>query len=125
MDEALWGIAGIISGVIVAVIFYIIGCHQGKKQNRELNVRINDLETQNNEQKEMLEKSYQAIGTLKSELKEIRFAKTESRIIPKKESALEKTIKDLALYGIKEWGKKAINEWLYPDEDYEDDYEED
>lgn len=121
MDETLWGIVGIIA----VVVFFIIGWFIGKKQNRELNERINVLETQNNEQKEMLEKSIQTIGSLHGELKEIRFAKPERTTIPRKESALEKTLKELAIYGVKEFGKKKINEWLYPDEDYEDDYEED
>jgi hypothetical protein len=120
MYEAIWGIVSIIATIIVAILFYIIGKRSGESQKRELIDKIKILENQNNEQKDMLEKSIQAVGTLHAELKEIRFRKAEGPMIPKKESEVENAIKDLAIFGLKQWGKKKINEWLYPDEDDEE-----
>jgi uncharacterized protein YoxC len=111
-----------------------------KKQNKELNQKISDvnqqnsdliqkskdLEDQNNEQKKMLEKSIQAIGELNQQNKELinKIGQLEIQLkshktsitTPKKESDLNKLIKDLALYGASKWGKKQIDNWLYPDD---------
>jgi predicted RNase H-like nuclease (RuvC/YqgF family) len=95
-------------------------------QNKELMKKMEDLKTQYNDQSEMLEKSYQAIGGLKLQNKELlnkigsleiqlRTQKT-SITAPKKENNLNKLIGELALYGASKWGKKQIDNWLYPDD---------
>jgi uncharacterized protein YoxC len=150
MIEILLGI----SSIIAAIIFFILGTRYGKmhnkkiikelkdqkKQNKELNEKITevnqqnsdliqktkDLESQNNEQKEMLEKSIQAIGSLNEQNKDF-MAKIDNLEVqlrsqrsmtttPKKQSEINKLIADLAIYGAKQWGRKKIDEWLYPDD---------
>ena len=90
---------------------------QSNNQNKELIGKVENLKNQYDEQTQMLEKSYQAIGDLKEELKEYKSKKPDVNVISKKESEINKAIKELAIYGFKKWGKNTIDDLLNPDDE--------
>jgi hypothetical protein len=136
MIEIVLGIMGVVS-IILPIIFFILGRSSGKKQNEtlvnelnkqnsELLEKIESLETHNREQKEILEKSIQAVGALnkQNEMLINKVGSLESQIslkaptpsVQKKGSEINKLLGELGFYLAKEYGKKKIDEWLYPDD---------
>ena len=126
-----------IIAIVIAIILFILGIIIGKQQNKgiitelkkdnkELKDKFDKLEEQNVEQKEMLEKSIQAVGALNKQNDTLinKIGSLESQVsrrvptptVQEKGSEINKLLGELGIYLAKEYGKKKIDEWLYPDD---------